>query len=313
MNETISVIVPLLDEAENLPLLLQALRDVMAANAYQYEIVLVDDGSSDDTWRIIAEEATQDARVVGVRLGRNFGRTPALRAGFDRAKGDICITMDGDLQHDPRHIPEFVQKIMDNYDMVSGYRHRRNDAFLRRFPSKIANYFARRFSRLSLQDFGTGYCAYRSKIIKDVPLYGEMHRFTPVFVNMLTARITEIPIVLRPRLHGKSKFGLSRTFRVYSDLLVVLVFARFFSRPIHVFGYMALLLGIPGFGILAWLTLNKLLWGLKIFNYGPLFMLGVLLCLVSVQLLTTGVVCEYLVRIYYSGQRKSYSISETTP
>ena len=180
-------------------------------------------------------------------------------AGIERARGKICITIDGDLQHDPTQIPEFLQKINDGHDLVCSYRHKRDDAFLRRFPSRVANYLARKFSRLNLQDFGSTYRAYRTSVAREMPIYGEMHRFIPVFARMLTDKITEIPITLQPRLHGQSNYGLGRTFRVFSDLIVLLFFADFFNRPIHIFGYISILLGLPGGAILGWLSLNKIL------------------------------------------------------
>ncbi|MDY7036952.1 MAG: glycosyltransferase, partial [Thermodesulfobacteriota bacterium] len=228
------------------------------------------------------------------------------------AQGEICITMDGDLQHDPRQIPAFLKQINNGYDLVCSYRTRRKDNFLRRFPSRVANYIARKFSKLTVRDFGSGYWACRTSLAKRIPIYGEMHRFIPVFVGMETERITEIPISLYPRLHGRSKYGLGRTFRVFSDLLLLLFFASFFSRPIHIFGYIAVLLGLPGFIILGWLSLAKLFGRILIIDYGPMFVLGVMLCLVAVQVFTTGIVCEYLIRIYYSGSARPYRVAETT-
>ena len=311
--ELISVIVPVYDEQDIVGDLLKSIREVMEAESLQYELILVDDGSKDDTFKIIKEEAERDGRIVGVRFRRNCGQTTAIKAGFDVARGDICITMDGDLQHDPSAIPEFLAKVREGYDLVCSYRQHRNDAFLRRFPSRIANGIARKVSGVAVKDFGSTYRAYRTAVVKDMPIYGEMHRFIPVFVNMVTDRICEIPIQLQPRPHGVSKYGLGRTFRVFSDLLVLLFFSKFFSRPIHIFGYIALLQGIPGLAILAYLALGKLFGGIQIMAYGPLFVLGVLLCLVGAQFFTTGIVCEYLIRVYFDNERRSpYSIAETT-
>jgi hypothetical protein len=220
--------------------------------------------------------------------------------------------MDGDLQHDPEAIPTFLAKLEEGYDLVCSYRLHRDDAFLRRFPSKIANSIARKVSRVEVQDFGSTFRGYRAAVVRDVPVYGEMHRFIPVFISMITNRITEIPIKLQPRSHGHSKYGFSRTFRVFSDLLVLLFFSRFFSRPIHIFGYIALGFGVPGLAILGGLGFGKIFTSLAIMSYGPLFVLGALLCLVAVQVFTTGIVCEYLVRVYYGSGRSSYSIAETT-
>jgi len=313
MKDLISIIIPLHNEEENVPPLVDTLRETLKDHQLTYELILVDDGSQDKTFGEIKRKATEDNRVKGIRFRRNYGQTVAITAGFDLAQGDICITMDGDMQHDPEEIPKFIEKIKEGYDLVCGFRAKRNDAFLRRFPSRIANTIAKKFSGLGLRDFGSTYRAYRTSVIKEVPIYGEMHRFIPIFVGMNTDRITEMPISLNPRLHGKSKYGLARTFKVLSDLILVLFFSSFFTRPIHIFGYISLILAIPGFLILSWLSMGKILGDLKIFDYGPLFILGIMLCLVAVQLFTTGIVCEYLVRIYYmDDSRKPYRVAETT-
>jgi len=313
MKNLISIIIPLHNEEENVPILIDKLRESLKGHHLTCEFILVDDGSKDKTFEEIKQQASKDSRVKGIRFRRNYGQTVAITAGFDLAQGDICITMDGDMQHDPEEIPEFIKKIEEGYDLVCGFRAKRNDAFLRRFPSRIANYIAKKFSGLRIKDFGSTYRAYRTSVVKQVPIYGEMHRFIPIFVGMNTDRITEIPISLNPRLHGKSKYSLARTFKVLSDLILILFFSSFFTRPIHIFGYISFILALPGFLILSWLSLGKIFWDLKIFDYGPLFILGIMLCLVAVQLFTTGIVCEYLVRIYYmDDSRKPYLVAETT-
>jgi glycosyltransferase involved in cell wall biosynthesis len=313
MKNLTSIIVPLFNEEENIPALLQAVQEVMTRENLAFEIILVDDGSIDGTYKVIKEEAAKDSRVNGIRFRRNHGQTAAIMAGIEHARGEVCITMDGDLQHDPHQIPEFLTKIKEGYDLVCSYRHKRDDAFLKRFPSKVANYLARKFSGHDLKDFGSTFRAYRTSVAREMPIYGEMHRFIPVFAGMLTDRITEIPITLKPRLHGTSNYGLSRTFRVLSDLVVLLFFAGFFNRPIHIFGYISIILGLPGFTILSWLSVNKVFRQVPIMDSGPLFFLGVMLSLVAVQLFTTGIVCEYLVRIYYKkDNRQPYSLADTT-
>ncbi len=310
----ISIIIPLYNEQENVSILVSEIVRVMEQEKKAFEIILIDDGSKDNTFKQICQITDKDNRVRGLRFRRNHGQTVALKAGIEHVKGDICITMDGDLQHNPDQIPEFLKKIDQGFDLVCSYRHKRNDSILRKIPSKIANFFARKLSKLELKDFGSTYRAYRTDIAKEMPIYGEMHRFIPVFMSMYTDRITEIPIHLKPRLHGRSNYGLGRTFRVFSDLLVLLFFAGFFTRPIHIFGYISILLGLPGFTILSGLSLGKFFFGLSILdNFGPLFVLGVLLCLVSGQMITTGIVCEYLIRIYYNDdKRKPYSIAAST-
>lgn len=313
MKNLLSVVVPLFNEEKNVPVLLKELLAVLEAEKLSFEILLIDDGSTDATFSVIRESAARDSRINGIRFRRNHGQTAAIMAGIEHARGEICITMDGDLQHDPRQIPEFLARIRTGFDLVCSYRHQRDDAFLRRFPSRVANYLARKFSGLQLRDFGSTFRAYRTSVAREMPIYGEMHRFIPVFAGMLTDRITELPITIKPRLHGLSNYGLGRTFRVFSDLLLLLFFAGFFNRPIHIFGYISILLGAPGFVILSWLSLGKLFWGIPIMDSGPLFFMGVMLCLVAVQLFTTGIVCEYLIRIYYKKEkRQPYSLAETT-
>ena len=313
MKELVSIVVPLFNEEKNIPILVGRVRETLEAMNLPFEVILIDDGSRDGSFEVIKQQALKDDRIKGIRLRRNCGQAGAITAGINLAQGDICITMDGDMQHDPAQIPEFVAKIIDGYDLVCSYRFKRNDALLRRFPSKVANYIARKFSKLDVRDFGSTYRAYRASVIKEIPVYGEMHRFIPVFVGMLTDRITEIPISLQPRLHGQSNYGLGRTFRVLSDLMVILFFSRFITRPIHIFGYISMVLGLPGFFILVWLSLSKIFGNIAIMDYGPLFVFGVLLCLVSGQLFTSGIVCEYLVRIYYRDEnRRPYSVAETT-
>jgi glycosyltransferase involved in cell wall biosynthesis len=312
MIRLVSIIAPMRDEEENVKPFFEAVRNEMDAAGIPFEVILVDDGSRDGTFRAIKEEACCDSRLKGLSFRRNFGQTAAIRAGVDHALGEIVITMDGDLQHDPEHIPQFIKKIEEGFDLVCGYRLKRKDGFLRSFPSRVANSMARSVSKLNLRDFGSTYRAYRKEVIKDIPIYGEMHRFIPVFVNMVSDRFTEIPISVKPRSYGKSKYGLGRTFRVFSDLMALVFFAKFFSRPIHIFGYISLLIGIPGFSILGWLGVRKIIWGIPIMQYGPLLMLGSLLSLMALQLFTTGIVCEYLVRVYFNGERKPYSLADTT-
>ena len=312
MNNLISIIIPVYNEEGSVPVLLEKLTHVLNQEKKEYEIIFVDDGSKDKTFKVILEAAEKDDRIFGLRFRRNHGQTIAIKAGIEHANGDICITLDGDLQHEPKYIPEFLKKIDEGYDLVCSYRADRNDSFLRKFPSKIANIIARKFSNLELNDFGSTYRAYCTKVAKEMLIYGEMHRFIPVFANMFTDRITQIPITLRPRIHGQSKYGLGRTFRVLSDLFIVLFFSRFFNRPMHIFGYISLALGLPGLAILMWLAIGKILGLITIMNYGPIFILGIILCIVAGQTMSTGVICEYLIRIYYNKNRKPYNICETT-
>jgi glycosyltransferase involved in cell wall biosynthesis len=309
MNELISIVVPLHNEADSVPPLVAEILN--AIPSLRFEVLLVDDGSTDETFAAVRRASASDARLRGIRLRRNFGQAAAIKAGIDSARGTILITMDGDLQHDPAAIPAFLEAMAKGSDMVCSFREHRDDGLLRRFPSSVANLLARLLTGLKLRDFGSTFRAYRTDVARELPIYGEMHRFIPVFGGMLTNRITEVPIRCRPRRHGRTNYPLSRTLRVISDLFTLSFFFSFFNRPIHIFGYIAALLGLPGIGILAWLTFHKIVNGISIMDRGPLFFLGVMLTLVSGQMLTTGIVCEYLLRIYYRGEsRRPYSTAE---
>ena len=313
MKPSLSIIVPLLNEAENVPILIDRLFGVLDEISPMAEILLVDDGSRDNTFDAVKQEAAKNDRVRGIKFRRNFGQTAAIKAGVDNARGDICITMDGDLQHDPEQIPLFLEKMDEGFDLVCGYRNKRDDGLMRKIPSKVANFLARKISGLRLKDLGSTYRAYRTSLFRQIVMYGEMHRFIPIFFAGETSKITEIPISVQPRNFGKSKYGIGRTFRVFSDLMSLLFFSGFFNRPIHIFGYMALLLGLPGFFILFGLSVGKIFAGISIMDYGPLFILGVMLCLVAGQVFTTGIVCEYLLRIYYKkDDLRPYNVAETT-
>jgi len=239
MNNFVSIVVPLYNEEQNVPILVDKLKNVLEAENLKFQIILVDDGSKDGTYRVIKEVALNDRRVAGIRFSRNFGQATAIKAGIEHARGDICITMDGDLQHDPIHIPDFLKKINEGYDLVCGFRYKRKDGLLRKIPSGAANFLARKFSGIHLSDFGSTYRAYNTSIIKNIIIYGEMHRFIPIFISTITDRIAEIPIHLGQRIHGKSKYGIGRTFKVLSDIISLLFITSFFNRPIHIFGYLS--------------------------------------------------------------------------
>jgi glycosyltransferase involved in cell wall biosynthesis len=216
-----SIVVPFHNEEENLPPLYRRLTKVMEDLGEDYELVFVDDGSADRTPAILREISALDPRITGVRLRRNFGQTAALAAGFDYAQGDVIIAMDGDLQHQPEDIPRFLAKLEEGYDVVSGWRQNRQDGFLRAFPSRVANKLMARASGVSIHDFGTTFKAYRREVLERIPIYGQMHRFIPAMASVEGALIAEIPIEDKPRVNGKSHYGLSRTFRVMFDILTI--------------------------------------------------------------------------------------------
>jgi len=307
-----SIVVPFHNEEENVTILYARLKQVMEQVEDSFELVLVDDGSNDRTYKLLEEIAAVDSRVLVVKLRRNFGQTSALAAGFDHATGDYILAMDGDLQHDPNDIPAFLEKLDEGYDVVSGWRKARIDNFiLRRIPSSIANWLMARLSGVHIHDFGTTFKAYRREVIQNIPLYGEMHRFIPALASWYGASICEIPIRNVNRERGKSHYGLGRTFRVFFDLMTIRFLLRYMSRPLHFFG---------GFGILAILTgssMATVLLALKLFHphadvmydHGPMFVIGSVLIVSGIQLLALGLLGELQVRHYYSSQRPaSYAV-----
>ena len=238
-----SIVVPFHNEEENVTVLYARLKLVMVQVGESYELVLVDDGSSDRTYKLMGEIAAVDSRVLLIKLRRNFGQTSALAAGFDHASGEFILAMDGDLQHDPSEIPNFLEKLEEGYDVVSGWRKERVDNLLmRRIPSRCANWLMAKFSGVEIHDFGTTYKAYRREVIQNIPLYGEMHRFIPALASWYGASICEIPIKNVPRERGKSHYGITRTFGVFFDLLTIRFLLKYMSRPLHFFG---------GFGVLS--------------------------------------------------------------
>jgi glycosyltransferase involved in cell wall biosynthesis len=303
---SLSIVVPLYNEEANLTPLYVRLTQVMAALDRPYELVFVDDGSTDHTPRRLNEIYEGDPRVRVVTLRRNFGQTAALKAGFDAARGDVIISMDGDLQHDPEEIPAFIAKLREGYDIVSGWRAERRDRWLtRRLPSRMANWMMAKLSGVALHDFGTTFKAYRRGIIKNIPLYGELHRFIPALATWSGARITEISINNPPRQNGKSNYGLSRTFHVVLDLLSTKFLLDYSTRPLHFFGFLGLL--ATGFGTLIGCSLafKKLVLQKEIMlQNGPLLFAATLLILVGVQILCLGLVAEILSRTYYESQGK---------
>jgi glycosyltransferase involved in cell wall biosynthesis len=263
----------------------------------------VDDGSTDGTLSILEEIQTNDQRVIVLSLRRNFGQTAAFAAGFDFARGDVVVTMDGDLQNDPADIPKLLELIKDN-DLVSGWRKKRKDPFFtRRLPSIMANWLISKVTGVKLHDYGCSLKAYRRDVIKNLKLYGEMHRFIPAVASWYGVRVAEVETVHHPRLHGKSKYGISRTVKVVLDLITVKFLQSFSTKPIQFFGPVGVLSGFLGFLILLYLTADKLFFGHDI-GGRPLLLLGALLIIVGIQLIGMGLLGEMLVRVYHESQRK---------
>jgi len=307
-----SVVVPLYNEERSIQELCARIEGAMKQLAGPYEIVLVNDGSTDGTGLLLERLAGRNDHVVFVDLRRNFGQTAALQAGFDESVGQIVIAMDGDLQHDPYDIPFLVEKIQEGYDVASGWRVRRGDSFfLRRVPSMIANRLIARVSGVPLHDFGTTFKAYRCEILQGLRLYADAHRFVPALCARLGARICEVPIKNVRRAAGKSNYGLLRTFGVVLDIVALRFTTKYMTRPLHLFGKWALISGGVGMGILGYGGIRKLLaWGqFHLFQqHGPLMALGFMLVVAGLLFLATGLIGELLMRIYFeSSGTKTYA------
>jgi glycosyltransferase involved in cell wall biosynthesis len=300
---TLSVVIPLYNEEENVQLLHERLRKSLDPLGQEYEILFVDDGSTDRTLSLLEKIQSNDKRVIVLSLRRNFGQTAAFAAGFDFARGDVVVTMDGDLQNDPSDIPKLVEMMKDN-DLVSGWRKKRKDPFFtRRLPSIMANWLISNVTGVKLHDYGCSLKAYRRDVIKNLKLYGEMHRFIPAVASWYGVRVAEVETVHHPRLHGKSKYGISRTIKVVLDLITVKFLQSFSTKPIQFFGPVGMLSGFFGFLILLYLTIDKLFFGNPI-GGRPLILLGALLIIVGIQLIGMGLLGEMLVRVYHESQRK---------
>jgi glycosyltransferase involved in cell wall biosynthesis len=305
-NIQCSVVVPLYNEAKVIDELYTRLTKVMKQTRLRYELIFVEDGSSDNTLELLKTIAAKDSCVVIVELRRNFGQTPALAAGFDNAAGDIIISMDGDLQHLPEEIPAFLEKLKEGYDVVSGWREKRVDnLIMRKIPSRAANWIASKVSGVDIHDFGTTFKAYRRQVIEDLNLYGEMHRFIPALLSSGGVRIVEVPIKNIVRPHGKSNYDISRTFRVAFDLITLRFLLGYATRPLHFFGKPALYSFIASFAIAAYILFDKLCYNVPILlAHGPLAMLAALLLLIGFGFVSTGLIGELISRVYFEATRK---------
>jgi glycosyltransferase involved in cell wall biosynthesis len=300
---TLSVVIPVYNEEENIRLLHERLKKALDPLDKEYEILFVDDGSTDGTLSILEEIQARDDTVIVLSLRRNFGQTAAFAAGFDFARGDVVVTMDGDLQNDPADIPKLLALVKDN-DLVSGWRkHRKDPFFTRRLPSIMANWLISNVTGVKLHDYGCSLKAYRREVIKNLRLYGEMHRFIPAVASWYGVRVAEVETVHHPRMHGKSKYGISRTVKVVLDLTTVKFLQSFSTKPIQFFGPVGILSGFLGFLILLYLTFDKVFFGRDI-GGRPLLLLGALLIIVGIQLIGMGLLGEMLVRVYHESQRK---------
>ena len=309
----LSLIVPVYNEEKNLPLLVEAIQEALGPLPYTWEVVLVDDGSEDSSLQVLtqlAEEAPDRLHVVSFR--RNFGQTAAIAAGLDYAKGEIIILLDADMQNDPSDIPMLLEKLDEGYDLVSGWRRRRQDAYLTRtLPSNLANMLISRVTGVPLHDYGCTLKAYRREVLEGFHLYGEMHRFIPVFAKSVGAKITEVQVNHHPRKFGKSKVGLERTVKVILDLFTVKFLVSYSSKPIYLFGGAGLVLILGSGVMLFYLFMRRMLSQISVLG-SPLFQVSVMLLIMGFQSVLMGLIAELLVRTYYESQRKpTYRIRKT--
>jgi len=311
----LSIVIPIFNEEKNVTALYAELTPVLRGIKIPYEIICVDDGSTDATFQALSVLNKKDAKLKVIRFRRNFGQTAALAAGFDYAKGDIVISIDADLENRPENIKELLKKISEGYDIVCGWRYKRwgggvQELILRRVPSEIANYLVRKITNLNLHDTGCTLRAYKKYVVKDIKLYGDMHRFIPAMASLNGARIAEIKVDYQPRKYGVSKYGFSRTFKVLLDLILLKFLMGYSTKPSRFFGFIGFWLSFFGLAAGAYLTYEKLFLGHNIGNR-PLLLLSALLVILGVQFVTMGLLAEIIMRTYYESQgKKIYYIKE---
>jgi len=307
----LSVVIPLYNEEDNIEPLYLGLKEVLEGLGRRYEIIAVDDGSTDASFEVLKRLHVDDPLLKAIRLRRNFGQSAALAAGFDRAGGRVIITMDADLQNDPADIPKLLDTIGEGCDIVSGWRVQRQDTFLnRRVPSSMANWLISVVTGIRLHDYGCSLKAYRREVIQNVHLYGELHRFIPALASWMGVWVVEVPVSHHPRRFGKSKYGLSRTIRVLLDLLTVKFLLSYSTRPMQVFGLLGIVSFAAGTTIAAYLSFIRLFLGSPVADR-PLLFLAILLIFVGVQLVTMGLLGELTIRTYHEAQgKKTYAIRE---
>jgi len=301
----LSVVIPVRDEAPSIGELHRELSETLAAWGRDYEIIVVDDGSVDDSFERLARLQALDPHLRVIRLRRNFGQTAAFAAGFDHARGRYIVTMDGDLQNDPNDIPELVAALERGADIACGWRRHRQDAlFSRRVPSTIANGLISAVTGVHLHDYGCSLKAFRAEVVKPMKLYGEMHRFLPAIASEQTSSIVELPVRHRARRHGQSKYGIGRTMRVILDLLTVKFLLSYSTRPLQIFGLVGVMLGAIGGVITGSLVIGRLVEAISLTKHEPLLLLGILLVSAGFQLITLGLLAEMQARTYHESQNK---------
>ena len=307
----VSVVIPLFNEIENLSQLHSQLTSALNTLDRSSEIILIDDGSTDGTFSALKEIHEQDQRVWVIQLRRNFGQAAAFSAGFDFARGEVIVTMDGDLQNDPADIPKLLEKIDEGYDIISGWRINRKDGFItRRLPSMMANALISNVTGVKLHDYGCSLKAYRNEVVKNIRLYGELHRFIPALASWMGIRMAEIPVNHYPRKHGRSKYGLGRTIKVILDLITVKFLLDYATRPLQIFGLAGMISFLIGTGISLYLTILRLFFSVGLSDR-PILLLAILLIMLGVQLILMGLLGELIVRTYHESQEKPiYAVRE---
>ena len=300
-NQLISIVIPVFNESESIGYLLDEVIDVMQSNKFNFELIVVNDGSKDNTCSVLDELAIKIKQLLVISLRKNYGQTAAMAAGFDNSKGEILITLDGDLQNDPNDIPKLISHINEGYDLICGWRYDRQDKLINRLiPSKIANKLIAQVTGLKLHDYGCSLKAFTKEIIDDIKLYGELHRFLPVLANIEGARIKEIKVNHRSRKYGSSKYGIDRTFRVLMDLLTVWFMTKFLTRPMYGFGFAGIVSIFISLAMSSYLVVLKIM-GEDIGNR-PLLMFSLILGIAGVQLFSFGLLSELLIRTYHESQ-----------
>jgi len=303
ITQLISIIIPVFNEGESIGYLLDEVLNVMQNNKLNCELIVVNDGSNDNTSKVLDELTIKIKELSVISLRKNYGQTAAMAAGFDNSKGEIVITLDGDLQNDPNDIPKLISHINEGYDLICGWRYERKDKLInRRIPSKIANKLIANITGIKLHDYGCSLKAFKKEIVDDIKLYGELHRFLPVLANIEGAKIKEIKVNHRSRKYGSSKYGIDRTFRVLMDLLTVWFMTKFLTRPMYGFGFFGIVSILISFGMTSYLFIIKLL-GNDIGNR-PMLMFALILGIAGVQLFSFGLLGELLIRTYHESQNR---------
>jgi glycosyltransferase involved in cell wall biosynthesis len=308
----ISVVVPVFNEEDNVWPLYDNLEPVLSKLGRNYEVILVDDGSKDGTYNKLLQLHEKNKHFKVIKFRRNFGQTPAMRAGFDYANGGIIITLDADLQNDPEDIPKILKKMDEGYDIVSGWRKNRKDNFLRRFPSTVANKIISVLFRVRLHDYGCTLKAYRKEVLDNIELYGEMHRYIPAIASWMGINVAEIPVNHRARKFGKAKYGISRTIRVILDIITIKFLLTYSKKPMQIFGLVGVFTSLVGLVATVYLIVERLFFNQPL-SSRPLFILSIFMIFIGIQLITMGLLGEIMMRTYHEGTGKStYVIREIT-